>query len=194
MFCPKCGSKNLDDAKFCRACGVDISLMSEALTGQLAKKPTTLSDIPQAPMMWDWGCDANGKRGKQPSLDKAITNVFMAVAFLLVATSVLIFAPGGRGWWFYMLIPASALLGTGVAEIVRLKQARRSTPDPVSTSDRAMPTSAFTAAPQANELPPRNTSEIFAPPPSITESTTRHLDPQVSVFEKVPAGRSGENR
>lgn len=194
MFCPKCGSKNLDDAKFCRACGVDISFVSDALTGQISKKPTNAFDVLQSPMMWDWGCDTSGKRGKRPSLERAITNIFIGLAFLIVAPSVLIFAPGGKMWWFWMFIPAFALLGAGVAEIIRLRQARHSTPDAVSTSDRAMPTTAFTAAPQANKLPPRrNTSEIFAPP-SITESTTRHLDPQASVFEKLPAARSGENR
>ncbi|MFN2482444.1 MAG: zinc-ribbon domain-containing protein, partial [Pyrinomonadaceae bacterium] len=36
MFCPKCAAHNLDEAKFCRACGADISLVPQALTGQLA--------------------------------------------------------------------------------------------------------------------------------------------------------------
>ncbi len=90
------------------------------------------------------------------------------------------------------MIPAFALLGGGVAEIVRLRYRQRSAPATISTNEGA-PTTGFAATPpQASELPPRNTSEIFAPP-SVTESTTRHLDPQSAhAFEKVPAARSGE--
>ena len=38
MFCPKCAAQNADDAKFCRACGTDISLVPQAVTGQLAER------------------------------------------------------------------------------------------------------------------------------------------------------------
>ena len=36
MFCPKCATQNLDGASFCRACGANISLVPQALTGQMA--------------------------------------------------------------------------------------------------------------------------------------------------------------
>ena len=197
MFCPKCGSKNLEDAKFCRACGVDISLVPEAITGQISKKQAGLLDVAQAPMTLDWGslnCGTSEKRVKRPSLEKAVTNIFMGLAFLLVAPAILIFGPGGRVWWFWMLIPAFALLGAGVAEIIRLRQTQRATPRPDSTIVGA-PTAAFAPAPPANELQPRrNTSEIYAPPASVTESTTRHLDQHSArEFEKVPAARPREN-
>ena len=35
MFCPKCATQNLDGASFCRACGANISLVPQALTGQM---------------------------------------------------------------------------------------------------------------------------------------------------------------
>ena len=35
MFCPKCASQNIDGASFCRVCGANISLVPQALSGQL---------------------------------------------------------------------------------------------------------------------------------------------------------------
>ena len=37
MFCPKCATQNLDGASFCRGCGANISLVSQALTGQMTQ-------------------------------------------------------------------------------------------------------------------------------------------------------------
>ena len=36
MFCPKCATQNLDGASFCRTCGANISLVPQALTGQMS--------------------------------------------------------------------------------------------------------------------------------------------------------------
>ncbi len=36
MFCPKCAAQNLDGASYCRVCGANISLVPQALTGQLS--------------------------------------------------------------------------------------------------------------------------------------------------------------
>ncbi|MFY9556410.1 MAG: zinc-ribbon domain-containing protein [Blastocatellia bacterium] len=34
MYCPKCGSNNLDDIKFCTRCGTNLNVVSEALSGK----------------------------------------------------------------------------------------------------------------------------------------------------------------
>ena len=38
MFCPKCGTKNPEDGKFCRSCGSDLAVVSAALSGGLPSK------------------------------------------------------------------------------------------------------------------------------------------------------------
>lgn len=200
MFCPKCGMKNLEGVKYCRACGTDISLVPDAITGQLAKKPA--DGVPMAEMLdvGSWGncsLSGRGKRNRQPSLEQAIVRIFIGIAFLLVAPAIGIFAPGGKVWWFWMLIPAFSLLGGGVAEIVRLRQWQRNalqTGQATNNVISSAPPAANFAAPtlQADALPPRNTSEIFnAPPPSITENTTRHLDPESASarYEEIPVKR-----
>ena len=113
MFCPKCATQNLDGASFCRSCGANISLIPHALSGQL---PQAESD----------DIDLNSREGRRHgrrtlTLDHAFKNVFMGVAFLLVAIA-LAFSRMGYGWWFWMLIPAFSMMGTGVAQYIRLKE------------------------------------------------------------------------
>lgn len=170
MYCPKCGTKNIEDAKFCRGCGADIALVPQALTGSLPEPRAVGYDAEGKPY------DSTGKRihskREPPRLDKAISSSFTGIAFLLVAFSVLIFAPAGRLWWFWMLIPAFTMLGGGIAEYVRFKQSRGEElrlPGARTQPETLRP-------PRVSAIPPRNTAELVPPPPSVTEGTTRHLD------------------
>lgn len=162
MFCPKCAAQNLDGASYCRVCGANISLVPQALNGQLAAAD-------------DEGLSRSDKRelkrhGKHASLDNAFRNAFMGVAFLLVSMA-LAFSPMGRGWWFWMLIPAFSLMGTGVAQYIRTKEEQKRAMMGVQPQSfqHAMP------PPRVNSFPRRNTGELVPPPPSVTEGTTRHL-------------------
>ncbi|MEK6406260.1 MAG: hypothetical protein AABN34_04775 [Acidobacteriota bacterium] len=96
-----------------------------------------------------------------------ITKVFVGLGFLLVSLALGL-SNAGRGWWFWMLIPAFASLGKGVAEIVSAKYGSHLAP---GANQTAMPTAARTG-----ELPPPR-NEVLFPPPSVTEQTTRQLDP-----------------
>ena len=169
MFCPKCAAQNQDGAKFCRACGTDISLVPQALTGTLPEARAVGYDVEGKPY------DAHGRRIRRqdtPSLDEGIKHAFIGIGFLFV-TLALAFSRMGRGWWFWMLIPAFTMIGKGVAEIIRARQARgaqHSVPQPFIPAPTAVP-----PATRANPLPPRNTAELMPTPPSVTEGTTRHL-------------------
>ncbi len=35
MFCPKCGESNGDETKFCRACGENLKVVAQAMTGRM---------------------------------------------------------------------------------------------------------------------------------------------------------------
>ena len=155
MFCPKCATQNLDGASFCRSCGANISLVPQALTGEIAKPEKEAVD------------GANCGPRKELTLDQAFKNMFLGVAFLLI--SIVLSRSGmGQTWWFWMLIPAFSLMGIGAGQLIRLrerdKQASLRAPSARTLSDR------FQA-----EMPARRTDELIAPVPSVTEGTTRHL-------------------
>jgi zinc-ribbon domain len=185
MFCPKCATQNMDNARFCRACGADISLVPQAMSGRLAEvQPADLDALSQTG-------DAIRRRRRhrrEPSLDKAVKSIFMGIGFL-ITTIALAFLPMGRGWWFWMFIPAFSMLGGGVAEIVRMKMERK------LPSSGVAPAAAVPPGARATELPPRNTSELM-PPPSVTEGTTRHLDLSSegpTEYLATPRGKSEKN-
>ena len=171
MFCPKCGSQNADDAKFCRACGTDISLVPQAVTGQLAER---LADDGN-----DWHSRRRRRRDREkgpPSIERAVRSFIMGVAFIFVAFAVRTWAPAGNIWWFWMLIPAASMIADGVSTYIRVAENKKRLSPPYAPAQPAVQ-----PPPRASALPPRNTGEIV-PPPSITEGTTRHLN--------VPADRT----
>jgi hypothetical protein len=105
-----------------------------------------------------------------PNMARGIHAAFMGLGFLLVALSIALFFPGGKFWWFWMLIPAFGMLGKGVAELVSAKTAIKQMQGNASTTPGQAPRRV------TGELPPEPPS-YTVPPPSVTEQTTRHLDP-----------------
>ena len=160
MFCPKCAAQNLEGASFCRVCGQNISLVPQALSGELQQtNETELSRSEKRQLR---------RQGKEVSLERAFKNMFMGIAFLLVSMA-LMFSRVGAGWWFWMLIPAFSMLGTGIAQLIRIKEG---TNRQISFQNPVQP--AIQNPPQVS-FPRRNTGELTTPPPSVTEGTTRHL-------------------
>src|ERR1700730_11988758 len=161
MYCPNCATENADSTKFCRSCGSNLSLVPQALTGRLPDAPFSRR-----------GRLRHRDHDAPATLANGITKAFMGVAFMLVAACVLFFVPSGHIWWFWMLIPAFAMLGKGIAEIVTVKYA--SPPTISAAPQTAMP------ARRTGELPPP--IDVVYPPPSVTEQTTRQLDPRTDPY------------
>ncbi len=163
MFCPKCGTQNPETGKFCRSCGTDLGNVSQALTGNL-RQPQTLVDHKGRPVSWE----------------RAIMKMFSGLAFL--AVSIFLAMSGtGRGWWFWLLIPAFTSLGYGVAQWIQLRKFERGMP--VYSPGSSTPS---LRGPDLSALPPNQTEYIAPPesryktgdlvPPSVTDNTTRHLE------------------
>lgn len=157
MFCPKCATQNVDGASYCRSCGANISLIPQALNGQL----------PAAPVRADIERAFRRKRWKEPSLDEGARLLLMGIAFVVVSILIGKYSPGGWTWWYWMLIPAATFLGRGISNIVRVQQAKKETP---KFEQPQMNTGA-----RLQSLPVARTGELMTPVPSVTEGTTRHL-------------------
>ena len=161
MFCPKCATQNIEGVSFCRACGANISLIPQALSGQL---PQTIEDP---------GRYSRRLRRWQPTKEEGIRQLMTGFGFIFVALAVARYAPTGRIWWFWLLLPAFTLLGKGISQIMRAKNNQVSLP----TSQ----TPQFSTSQSVQNLPPRNTAELMPPVPSVTEGTTRHLGAEAAT-------------
>jgi hypothetical protein len=190
MFCPKCATQNADGASFCRACGANIGLVPQALSGQLPTAP--------APVDLDLRLGRRRRRNRDdgpPSLEKGIVNVFMGLGFLIAALAVIFRFPGGFTWGWAFFIPGFSCLGKGIASIVA---AGRSKPPVLPPASLGGPNAFLPGVPQSFAPPASigtrklNTSELRPSVPSVTEGTTRHLGAEASTqhFETV----TGEER
>jgi hypothetical protein len=170
MFCPRCAAHNIDDAKYCRVCGADISLVPQVLSGELTAN-LAVADAPVAVEEKDKRRKRKEKEKEKgpPTLEKAFENIGVGIAFLIISIMIALFMPGGRFWWFWLLIPTGACAGEGIGQLLRLQREKM-------LGAKSEPLLPAARAAQVKNLPPVNTSEIMMPPPSITEGTTRHLN------------------
>jgi hypothetical protein len=175
MFCPKCGTQNPETGKFCRSCGTDLGTVSDALSGKSSNQAGGLGLIdPIQPIQ------LRNHRGRPINWEGAIGKIFMGMAFLIVSI-ILFFTGRAASWWFWMLIPAFGMLGSGLAQYVQLKKIEQRQ-NPSLTSQPGQNT---ISSPQNSALPAQQT-EYIAPdshyktgdlvPPSVTDRTTRHLE------------------
>jgi uncharacterized membrane protein len=160
MFCPKCATQNLDGAHFCRSCGANISLVPQALTGQMMQPAPS-----QEELVAEESCSPRRRRGRPLTLEDAFKSIFVGIAFLIIA--IALSRTIGAGWWFWMLIPAFSLMGRGIGQYIRVKdrQNRGVLQSPLSPPQVLPRTQPFV----------RGTDELRPPVPSVTEGTTRHL-------------------
>jgi hypothetical protein len=164
MYCPKCAAENPESGRFCRKCGTDIAFISQALTRDVR---------PQSVVAY--GADGlqqaikrrEGKAERPANLYKGISSVFRGVGFLFVAAAIFRFAPAGKLWWFWLLIPAFGSLGWGVAEMLRSRHEKRLLGE--SQIQHSIPSNR-----RASEIPLDLSHE--EQPRSVTECTTRILE------------------
>src|SRR5258705_11875157 len=159
MFWPKCGTQNLEGGRFCRAVGANISLIPQALSGQ---------PLPPEEIDNSRAARRARRRGKDVSLDQSFKNMFMGIAFLIVA--IALSRSIGGGWWFWMLLPAFSMMGKGGAQFIRVKEREK------QQALGARPAQVFPNRPKVTPvLPARKTDGLMPPVASVTEGTTRHL-------------------
>jgi len=94
--------------------------------------------------------------------------MFLGIAFLLI--SLALSRSIGAGWWFWLMIPAFSMMGTGIAQFIRLRERDKRT---LFNAPPSVEGQVVSSPPRA--LPQRNTGELVPSPPSVTEGTTRHL-------------------
>jgi hypothetical protein len=176
MFCPKCAAQNAENVRFCRNCGIELEAVSAALSGRLTLKNNS-------------GCNDEEMSNDPDKLWSIfISKLLTGLAFVLIAIYLTISGTiGGNVWGFWLLIPGAALMASGISSYFKVERiernaaARLAQTNPMNAA--LPPQNANNALPPrqtlfANEYaaPVRNTEELFTPPSSVTEGTTRHLN------------------
>jgi hypothetical protein len=169
MYCPNCAA-TIDGVKFCRSCGSNVSLIPQAMSGQLPQSDDAKDKWRQGHHHWDWGHHRQLKR--EPSIERAMSCFFSGMGFLLAAMFVVFFSPSGFRWGWAFLFPAFGLFGAGVGQYLQLKEQQRqqrqlNQPEARPAADQPSGQSPMLSAPTTSEL---------IKPPSVSEHTTRRLE------------------
>jgi ribosomal protein L40E len=164
MFCPHCGAQNTRETKFCRGCGEDLRLVSQAVTKSLPLVIAQRVDDAIDRGRGGWRSYQLFRREHRRAFGQVLlglSSLFVIVWVLMLGHGSVSFAAG------FLLVMAVTLLLSGAHDIrVRKRQGRQ------AQGPEELPSSFST-----KELP----ASYEAPSVSVTENTTRRL--------KVEAGR-----
>ena len=152
MFCPKCGSQNANEAKFCRGCGADLSNVLAIIEGKL---PASLTEK-------HIDLFGSGLRG-----------LMVGLGFLIVSVVAYRFSPQLAVAVIFALAFAFFFLASGISRLVQARAIKNMLSPTASGGTSALP-------PGAAEYiqPPRSifhTDDLATTPRSVTENTTTHL-------------------
>ena len=159
MYCPKCGIQNDDETKFCRGCGENLKVISQAMARRL---PVILASKMDAYL------ERKNSRIRRDSIYSAI----LGTTFLICGLYLII--EGKTSWArssFFFAIGCIALLWSLWDHMVYKRS--------LSLDVRVV-----RGPPTADELAQIDAAQIVEPLASITESTTRHLDATIERQDK----------
>ena len=155
MYCPNCATQNSDDGKFCRTCGANLSLVPQALTGELPERRSRRHRRHRR----------SRAESRTPDLSHGVQKAFGGFSFLFIALVLCLLR---HYWGVWMLIPGFMALGKGIAEIIAAREAQGA----IARSGNIP----LAPAPNTGPLAADTSRELRAPPASVTENTTKLFD------------------
>lgn len=147
MFCPKCGTKNADEPRYCRACGHGLVSHRLAIEGKIEDAGTHI---------------------KSGSMLISIGLVIIGIVKLNLILN-LIFGPSKFGIIFNLFLLLAVALPLIITGVFRLFHAKRSLNPAQEDSAEAIATN------EALSLPAAPTTDHLIVIPSVTEHTTLEL-------------------
>jgi len=134
MFCPQCATHNLEAAKFCRVCGVNLEVVSLALAGhQLTEKNTDATLAAQDQL-----------KKKQAAARSVVQGSILLGVSLMIGLFGFVFTRGHFPWLFFwsiffgwMACWGTISLAFGLGRVIEAKlisgYSPRTDPIPLST-------------------------------------------------------------
>jgi hypothetical protein len=176
MYCPSCGAQNNDDVRFCRKCGADLRVVSQAITKRLSWWKYIATKIDDR---------LEAKRQKQ-DYSKGFVEIYHAAMVLIIGIFLAIF--NYDRMVVFLILVALSLLGFGIRDywIYRRRLKHEYHPDPLEVKTQLGDLSIYKphVVPSDEEVKEPRKTLAGAPstealpnvaPPSVTEQTTERL-------------------
>jgi predicted lipid-binding transport protein (Tim44 family) len=184
MFCPKCGSNQVEGRKFCTSCGTNLLLVSQALSGKFPQSSPPSAPTPRVIT-----------RDRQHEFTKGLYFAIIGggvMAGKLISFILSGFRGGPFGFWGFI---GFILLAVGLAKIITYRpqnnmpaadapapQAYPEIHQPNTLANAGPPQPVFSASSASDDYEAPKTSELEPveqqPKPSVTEAETQNLPRQ----------------
>lgn len=188
MFCPHCAAANSDQAKFCRACGMNLEAIALVLTGHLV--PSV-----EASRKREW-LEKRSKGVRETVAGGILLGLALLVLLVLFWIGIAVGEPGILAAWIGLGLPWAiwgfTRMAKGIPDWVESKMMLREMPS-IAGGRVAAPTTEL--PPEAGRLPivpGMMVAADQAPPLSITEHTTETLAEHHVPHPDMVAPKRGE--
>jgi hypothetical protein len=188
MFCPRCGTNQSDELRFCKGCGANLHAVKKVVDPKEAEKKFDWSDTWVAEMFLSG--DAHVRR--KAELERALGVTPEIKRYKEIKAGVITASAGLAAMLFLAVFMQGIILGAKIpddtAEILSRIWLVGVIPlfigiafiiNGIFVSKKIVEASQRQAllerSPETNLLPPRDTSEFVPTQFSVTEETTRHL-------------------
>jgi hypothetical protein len=194
MYCPKCGSTQPNDLRFCKQCGANLAAVRVAVERPEVAEKFDWSNTWVAEMFMSGedavrraaeierlqGLAPETRRQKEIKAGVITASVGIALSILLLVLMGGIIASGRISdaaaeilsrLWVVGMIPifvGAALIFNGMFISTRSDEKRLPASEDPETNQLPPPTS-------LEYLPPADTNELISAPDSVTDHTTKHL-------------------
>jgi hypothetical protein len=182
MYCPRCATQNLDDAKFCRACGTNLETVALALSDEYRPaKPSKGKGKAEKPAK-SW------PEKRSEGVKNVVEGAGLLAAAILIGVALGLFS-NQPDWIFVWLVFVGWMacwgvisLISGIGDVLEAKFMMRQTGQMTSGTDA--PEAQLPSANNPAMLPERSAAHNLFPT-SVTEHTTEPLIKQPPTSKRA---------
>jgi ribosomal protein L37E len=168
MYCPRCATETSEvDAKFCRSCGVDLNLVTQAMAGKITWRSQLLNRL-------DHFLLSQSAFEERENAREGRWNTVLGIG--LLGFSIVGLITESRLWsaWVFLLIFGFVSLKIGIGNLRLYKRYQRGgDPPQVRPNEGAL--TLLKIPTEKRKLSPSQTATSLSVSPSVTERTTELL-------------------
>jgi zinc ribbon protein len=170
MYCPRCGAQaSQTDTKFCRACGADLTLVFQAIAGQISWRTHLLTRLDNFFL-------SRREYEERESAREGRWNLFLGASLLGISIMSLVTGEGGPTFWVVLMLFSLISLKVGIGNLRLYKRYLRGTPPEVKPNKGDLTLLKIDHSPRVPDRLVAQTKPGL--PASVTEKTTELLSSQ----------------